>query len=92
LSSETFDLSKMTIEDLFRAKRERRQRLATLPFEEKIGIVKKLQTASTAMENEKLIFDSFLKAYPDFANEPIHEWDVVEEWYPKRALAPPPTV
>ena len=44
--SETFDLSKMTVEDLFRAKQERRQRLASLPFEQKIEIVKKLQTIS----------------------------------------------
>jgi hypothetical protein len=91
LSSETFDLSKMTVEDLFRAKEERRQRLARLPFEEKIKIVKKLQASvSDAMKNEKLIFDSFLKACPDFATEKITEWDVVEEWYAKRALAPPP--
>jgi hypothetical protein len=36
----------MTVEDLFRAKQERRQRLASLPFEQKIEIVKKLQTVS----------------------------------------------
>lgn len=46
MSSKTFDLSKMTVEDLFRAKKERRQRLAQLPFEQKIEIVKKLQTVS----------------------------------------------
>jgi hypothetical protein len=46
MSSETFDLSKMTIEDLFCAKNERRKRLARLPFEEKIRIVKRLQTVS----------------------------------------------
>lgn len=91
MSSETFDLSMMTVEDLFRAKKERRQRLARLPFEEKIRIVKKLQNVSTAMENEKLIFDSFLRVDPDFASEPVKEWDVVEEWYAKRALAPPAT-
>ena len=39
-----FDLSKMTVEDLFRAKEERRRRLANLPFEKKIEIVKKLQS------------------------------------------------
>lgn len=89
MSSEAFDLSKMTIEDLFRAKQERRDRLAKLPFEEKIAIVKKLQTVSAAMENEKLIFDSFLKIFPDFSGEPIEEWDVVDEWYAKRGLAPP---
>jgi hypothetical protein len=90
MSSKTFDLSKMTVEDLFRAKEERRKRLAKLPFEEKIRIVKRLQTVSAAMENEKLIFESFLKAYPDFAGEPIEEWDVVDDWYAKRAHAPPP--
>lgn len=42
--SKTFDLSAMTVEDLFRAKKEWRQRQADLPFEEKIEIVKKLQT------------------------------------------------
>jgi len=91
MSSATFDPNKIRVEDLFRAKEERRQRLAKLPFEEKIKIVKKLQTGvSAAMKNERLIFESFLKACPDFANEPIEEWDVVEEWYAKRALAPPP--
>ena len=34
----------MTVDDLFRAKQERRKRLADLPFEEKIKIVKKLQS------------------------------------------------
>lgn len=91
MSSATFDPNKFRVEDLFRAKEERRQRLAKLSFEEKIEIVKKLQTGvSTAMKNERLIFDSFLKACPDFANEPIEEWDVVEDWYAKRALDPPP--
>ncbi|HXM35357.1 MAG TPA: hypothetical protein VN920_09240 [Pyrinomonadaceae bacterium] len=42
------------------------------------------------MKNEKLIFDSFLKACPDFANEPIEDWDVVEDWYVRRWLEPPP--
>jgi hypothetical protein len=46
MSSKTFDPSKFTVEDLFRAKKERRQRLANLPFEEKIEIVKKLQTVA----------------------------------------------
>src|SRR5882724_1022004 len=90
MSSATFDPNKIRVEDLFRAKEERRQRLAKLPFEEKIEIVKKLQTGvSAAMKNEKLIFDSFLKACPDFASEPIQEWDVVDDWYAKRALTPP---
>jgi hypothetical protein len=79
----------LTIEDIFRAKEERRQRLAKLPFEEKIKIVKKLQTVSDAMKGERVIFDSFLKTCPNFASEPIEEWDTVEEWYAKRELAPP---
>ena len=78
------------MDDIFRAKEERRQRLARLPFDQKIAIVKKLQTVAAALKDEKLIFDSFLKAYPDLASEPIEEWDVVENWYAKRALAPPP--
>lgn len=46
MEHESFDLSKMTVEDLFRAKKERRQRLASLSFEQKIEIVKKLQSVS----------------------------------------------
>ena len=46
MQSRDFDLSKMTVEDLFRAKEARRKRLANLPFEEKIEIVKKLQDVS----------------------------------------------
>src|SRR5258705_1194417 len=90
MSKTTFDPNKIRVEDLFRAKEERRQRLARLPFEEKIKIVEKLQASVSAdMKNEKLIFDSFRKVCPDFASEPIAEWDVVEEYYAKRALAPP---
>ena len=52
MENEDFDLSKMTVDDLFRAKRERRQRLASLPFEQKIEIVKRLQSVSrTARTN-----------------------------------------
>lgn len=50
MTLEDFDLSKMTVEDLFRAKDERRKRLANLPFEEKIAIVKKLQNVSRALQ------------------------------------------
>ena len=46
METEDFDLSKMTVDDLFRAKAERRRRLASLPFEQKIEIVKKLQSVS----------------------------------------------
>ena len=90
MSSSTVDLSRLTIEDLFRAKEERRQRLAALPFDKKIEIVDKLRAATAVIKNEKLVFESFLRAYPDFAGERIKEWDVVEEWYGKRGLAPPP--
>ena len=45
-----FDLSKMTVEDLFRAKEARRKRLADLPFEEKIEIVKQLQDVSRTLK------------------------------------------
>jgi len=41
-----FDLSKMTVENLFRTKEEPRRRLANLPFEKKIEIVRKLQSIS----------------------------------------------
>ena len=49
MSSKTFDPNNFTVEELFRAKKERRQRLANLPFEEKIEIVKKLQTVATTI-------------------------------------------
>ena len=91
MSSQTFDPNKITVEDIFRAKEERRRRLAKLPLEEKIEIVKRLQTIPAKMEkNEKLIFESFLRVCPDFAGEPIEEWDVVDEWYAERDLLPPP--
>lgn len=50
MESEGFDLAKMTVKDLFRAKDERRKRLAKLPFEKKIQIVKKLQAVSRSLE------------------------------------------
>jgi hypothetical protein len=48
--NEPFDLTKMTVEDLFRAKEQRRKRLANLSFEEKIEIVKKLNDLSRALK------------------------------------------
>lgn len=53
MDKEAFDLSKMTVEDLFRAKKERRQRLANLSFEEKIQIVKRLQSVSRAVRADR---------------------------------------
>lgn len=53
MAIEDLDLSKMTVEDLFRAKGERRKRLASLPFKEKIAIVKKLQTVSRALQTAR---------------------------------------
>lgn len=44
------DLTKTLREELFRAKEERRKRLANLPFEEKIAIVKKLNDLSSALK------------------------------------------
>lgn len=90
MSSQTFDPNKITVEDIFRGKEERRRRLAKLPFEEKIEILKRLQSVPAKMaKNEKLIFESFLRVCPDFADEPIKEWDIIDEWYAKRALARP---
>jgi hypothetical protein len=43
-----------------------------------------------AMENEKQVFSCFVKALPEFPDEPILEWDVVEEWYTTRKLPRPP--
>lgn len=48
--SQPFDLAKMTVEDLFRAKEDRRKRLANLPFEQKIAIVKELNDFSLALK------------------------------------------
>lgn len=90
MSSNTVDLSKLKVEDIFRAKMERRRRLASLPFDKKIEIVNKLRAAVAGIQREKFIFASFLKVCPEFAGEPIKEWDVVDEWYANRALAPPP--
>ena len=50
MAAEEFDFTKITREDLFRAKEERRKRLANLPFEEKIAIVKKLQDLSRSLK------------------------------------------
>ena len=44
MKDNALDLANMTVEDLFQAKTERRLRLTNLPFEQKIQIVKKLQS------------------------------------------------
>lgn len=90
MSSKTVDSSKLAIQDLLRAKMERQQRLASLPFEKKIEIVNKLRSAFAGMQREKLIFRSFLNLCSEFAGEPIKEWDVVDKWYANRAPAPAP--
>jgi hypothetical protein len=91
MSTEHFDPSRITIADIFRAKEERRRRLAKLPFEEKIKILERLKTIpARMMANEKLIFEAFLKVYPDFASEPIKEWNVVNDWHSKRSIPRPP--
>jgi hypothetical protein len=91
MSTKQFDPSRITIADIFRAKEERRRRLAKLPYEEKIKIVERLKTVpARIMANEKPIFEAFLKVYPDFAGEPIKEWDVVNDWYTKRSIPRPP--
>lgn len=89
MSSKVVDITKLTVDDIFRAKEQRRRRLASLPFDQKIAIVNKLRAAVVAIKGEKAIFASFLRACPSFADEPIKEWDVVDEWYAKRALDPP---
>ena len=60
MKSEDFNLSKMTVEDLFTAKQERRQRLSELPFEQKIEIVKRLQPLSTQVEFYGVVNDDLL--------------------------------
>ena len=79
-----------TIEDIFRAKMERRRRLASLPFDQKIEIVNKLRTAAAVIKDEKLVFESFLGTYPDFAGELVVDWDVVERWYVNCGFTAPP--
>ena len=90
MSSKSVDITRLTVADIFRAKEERRRRLAKLPFDQKIVIVNKLRAAVKAIKGERAIFASFLRACPNFAGEPLKEWDVVDEWYAKRALDPPP--
>jgi hypothetical protein len=53
MSKEPFDPNKIRIEDIFRAKKQRRKELAKLPFHEKIEIVKRLQTMSSKIERIK---------------------------------------
>jgi hypothetical protein len=89
LSSKSIDITKLTVDDIFRAKEQRRKRLASLPFDQKILIVNKLRAAVKAIKGEKPIFASFLRTCPNFAGEPIKEWDTVDEWYVKRGLNPP---
>jgi hypothetical protein len=60
MRNEDFNLSKMTVEDLFTAKQERRQRLSELPFEQKIEIVKRLHPLSTQVEFYGLVNDDLL--------------------------------
>lgn len=76
------------MDEIFRAKEERRRHLSQLPFEQKIAIVKKLQTIPAILKDERIIFDSFLRAYPELAHE-IKEWDAVENWYTKHNLETP---
>lgn len=53
MDNEPFDPDNIRIEDIFRAKEERRKRLANLPFEEKIEIVKRLQTVARTIRKER---------------------------------------
>ncbi|HXL80200.1 MAG TPA: hypothetical protein VN951_04920 [Pyrinomonadaceae bacterium] len=89
MDNKVFDPNNIRIEDIFSAKQERRKRLASLPLEEKIKIVERLQTVSVGFENEKIVFEAFIRMCPNFASEPIKEWDTVGAWYAKRALAAP---
>lgn len=89
MASHTIDLSKVTNEDIFGAKMERRRRLASLPFDKKIEIVNKLRAATAVIKNEEFIFQSFLRTCPEFVGEPVTDWDVIDKWYHHRALTPP---
>ena len=53
MDNKPFDPNSFRIEDIFRAKEERRKRLANLPFEEKIEILKRLQTVARTIRKAK---------------------------------------
>jgi len=53
MSEPEFDLAKMTVNDLFQAKNDRRRRLADLPFERKIEIVEKFNAIVRETLREK---------------------------------------
>src|SRR5712692_2485443 len=54
MKEEALDLANMTVEDLFQAKTERRLRLANLPFEKKIEIVRRLQSVTPFNRDERV--------------------------------------
>ena len=53
MGSEKFDPNNFRIEELFRAKEQRRKELAKLPFEKKIEIVKRLQSVVTEIQRNR---------------------------------------
>ncbi len=57
MDNKPFDPNNIRIEDIFRAKEERkrkqRERLANLPFEEKIRLVEKLQAVTRTFLQEQ---------------------------------------
>jgi hypothetical protein len=53
MSNGPFDPNKIRIEDIFRAKEQRRKELAKLPFDKKIEIVKRLQTLASKIPRVK---------------------------------------
>lgn len=90
MNERSFDPNAIQIGDIFHAKREWRKGMGSLPFEQKIEIVKQLQEVPRIAErNEKLIFSAFLEIFPELS-ELLAEWDVVEDWYEKRGENSPP--
>ena len=53
MGSKKFDPNKITGEDIFRAKEERRKELAKLPFEKKIEIVKRLNSVALKFQKSE---------------------------------------
>ena len=53
MTDEPFNPKKFKVEEIFRAKQRRRKELAKLPFEEKIEIVKRLQTVATEIKRQR---------------------------------------
>jgi len=53
MTDEPFNPDRFKAEEIFRAKERRRKELAKLPFEQKIEIVKRLQTVAKEIKRQR---------------------------------------